>query len=147
MKGGVLERGGRSYVLALGEGAVESERTTGAGEETTESSAPAAAEDGPKTDEQRLVGTWKTVDPSADENITLTLSAGGTGSVKLVEGGGTMTLDVRWKLQGIGKIELSISMPGVPEVEKETMNYRFESDRVLYITDSGGGNEMRLVRQ
>ncbi len=147
MKGGVLERGGRSYVLELGQGAVERERaTSGAGEQAAPEEA-APAEEGPKTDEQRLIGTWKGSEPGGgDEQITITFSAGGGGSISVSEMGDMEAITIRWSLKA-GKIEVAMSMPGMPQEEKQSLSYRFESDRVLYLSEPGGLDQIRFVKQ
>jgi len=140
LKGVVLSRDGRQYVLELGEGRGEAAPTTeapkGAAPVVTET-ATAPAE---KTDAQRLLGTWS--GSMQGMTISMTFIAGGSGTMKVT--GMPQAMSFTWSVLSPGKLQFAMSMGGGPS-NSQTASYRFEGDNTLYMTGPGGP-EMRLTR-
>jgi len=140
LKGVVLSRDGRQYVLELGEGRGEAAPTAEAPKAAAPKVTETAAAPADKTDAQRLLGTWS--GSMQGMTISMTFIAGGSGTMKV--GGMPQGMSFTWSVLSPGKLQFSMSIGGGPS-NSQTASYRFEGDNTLYMTGPGGP-EMRLTR-
>jgi hypothetical protein len=140
LRGAVLERGGRQWVLAIGEGRPtdggSAPPSTKAGsEEVVESDHASPAE---PTTQERFYGRWR---GSQDgQTMEITFNPGGTGRINVVGMGESMSL--KWRLAGQ---TLYVAAMGEDE---DDVKYRFADNyRTLFIKPPGEDQEIRLTKQ
>ncbi|MBD3175284.1 MAG: hypothetical protein GF320_08885 [Armatimonadia bacterium] len=144
LKGAVLSKDGREYVVELGEG-----RPEDAGARTDRSDEP---EPDPETgepessggsEEAKFHGRWRGT--SDGQTLEIVFNPGGTGQLRPIGGpDADMSIDIDWRPSG-GQLHLAMRMGD--ESNDEVLGYRFEDgDRTLVLMPPGD-DAVRLTKQ